>query len=317
MAKRTTLWTRDDIGKGDVAEKEVMRKPPERPASRAPARSEEEQQTARNSLIWQTVYPEYHQEAIEVTPTMAAVGLAAATPNRRVSAPRVDELGRAIENDWNFDGSPVRFDRNGGMFDGRHRLLACVKVNKPFYTCVVYGLPPEAMRTVDTNRVRTAGDQLGILNIPYAYQTAAAARWLLGIKQGIIGRQRLAREVTALAIKHETLPESVAMCYLAMGTAPSLISAIHYIGTHFLGLPDEADAFAAVFVNGTPAMENCPAKAWREHLLRLRNSRQFLTKEAQLYGTIHAWNKHVRKEPALKATTPTVATIDNFDVSLI
>lgn len=322
---RKTLWTKSDISalpEFPLSKEPLViatrKEPPSTLARKAPPRTDEERQASRDSLVWQTLYPEYHQEKIEITPEMAAVGLGRATQNRRVSEPRVNELATIItDGEWNFDGSPIRFDCEGGMFDGKHRLLACVKANKPILSCVVYGLPVEAIKTVDTNRVRTAGDQLAILGVHYSYQTAAAARWLIAIKQGKFSKQRLANEVTKLAVKHQAMSESVALCYQAMGVAPSLISAIHYATAHLVGQSEQADRFAEAFVSGVSSMENCPAIAWREHILRQRLVRQRLTKEYQLYGTIYAWNKFCKGEPILRMNVLAKAVINDLDVGLI
>lgn len=317
MAKRT-LWTKGDIADATPLELPLSKPSPATPVRKVPSKTDEERQASRDNLVWQTLYPEYYQEAIEITPAMAAVGLGRATQNRRVSEPRVNELATIITNgDWNFDGSPIRFDCEGGMFDGRHRLMACVKAKKSIFSCVVYGLPVGAMKTVDTNRVRTAGDQLAILGVHYSHQTAAAARWLIAIKQGKFSKQRLANEVTKLATKHQAMSESVALCYQAMGVAPSLISAIHYATAHLVGQSEQADRFAEAFVSGISSMEGCPAIAWREHILRQRLVRQRLTKEYQLYGTIYAWNKFCKGESISRMQVPATAVINGLDVSMI
>lgn len=100
---------------------------------------------------------------MKVTPTVAKKWLEKNTNNRKVSIPAVQSLSRALERgDWKIDGAAIRFDRNGFLIDGQHRLTAILETGKSIETFVVTGLDPKAFTTIDQGKKRTVGDVLGI-----------------------------------------------------------------------------------------------------------------------------------------------------------
>lgn len=273
---------------------------------------------ATSDISWRIQYDAFHQELLTITPEMATYALAHAAPNRTINDARVSELTDSMRSGWCVDGSPIRFDNRGLMFDGRHRLTACARASVPFRTCVVYGVPPDKTRHVDTNRVRTAGDMLAIRGVRYSLHAAAAACWLLGVKRGSVSGKRSTVDAADLVMRHRGIEDSSGVCYRAMGASPSLIAAVHYIGSTLLGRTEEASAFASVFVDGTPANgNNCSVKAAREYLLRLRQSRTAITKNSQLYIVSDAWNKHASGVGTKHFRVPEKTIIDGLDLDSI
>lgn len=98
---------------------------------------------------------------ITVTPKLAARWLTKNTCNRPLSQRTVETYAAAMTaKEWQLNGDTVRFDRNGNLIDGQHRLHACVKSGKSFSCYVVKDLPPEAFDTIDQGRPRTMADVL-------------------------------------------------------------------------------------------------------------------------------------------------------------
>ncbi len=62
-----------------------------------------------------------------------------------------------MEGRWQYNGDALRFDTAGRLIDGQHRLHACIEADVSFDTDVIFGLSPEAIRTIDIGRGRTAG----------------------------------------------------------------------------------------------------------------------------------------------------------------
>ncbi len=79
------------------------------------------------------------------------------TKNRYLSPKRVSNLTLAINaGDFVFNGDTIKFDFNGELMDGQHRLKAIVKadekaVGKGIQIVIVEGLDPEARKYIDTN----------------------------------------------------------------------------------------------------------------------------------------------------------------------
>lgn len=60
-----------------------------------------------------------------------------------------------LSGDWSNNGETIKFDQDGKLIDGQHRLMAIKKANKPVYMWVARGVDGNAFRTVDTGLART------------------------------------------------------------------------------------------------------------------------------------------------------------------
>lgn len=66
-----------------------------------------------------------------------------------------EALNRAMSNEqWVFDGSPIRFLKDGSFADGQHRMTAIKKSGKTHIFLVVMGLENEAYDSMDTGAIR-------------------------------------------------------------------------------------------------------------------------------------------------------------------
>lgn len=61
---------------------------------------------------------------------------------------------------WNFDGSPIRIDIQGNLFDGQHRLHSVIESASIQSFLFIAGLPVEAYNTTDTGLPRSYRDNL-------------------------------------------------------------------------------------------------------------------------------------------------------------
>jgi len=62
---------------------------------------------------------------------------------------------------WLMAGDPIRFDSDGTLLDGQHRLAAVVESGKAQYFIIVMGLDPRTFGVMDIGMARTPGDSLG------------------------------------------------------------------------------------------------------------------------------------------------------------
>jgi len=99
-------------------------------------------------------------EAERITPTKAKEYLLLRGANRVLSDGKVLEYAIAMEQgQWSLNGETIKFDDEGKLFDGQHRLEACVLAKVPFETYVARGISDErAMATVDTGKARSHTD---------------------------------------------------------------------------------------------------------------------------------------------------------------
>lgn len=104
-----------------------------------------------------------------VTSTVAEKWLATQRVNRVLNRHTVLAYRRdMIDGRWAFTGDPIRFDVDGCLIDGQHRLTALSLTEgypKTLEFVVVRGLPPEAQLSMDQGRRRSSGQQLQLTGI--------------------------------------------------------------------------------------------------------------------------------------------------------
>jgi hypothetical protein len=99
-----------------------------------------------------------------VYPKDAALMLETNKTNRPVRKSWVDWLAKTItDGEFITTHQGLAFDVTGRLIDGQHRLLACIKADKPIKVQVTRGLPVEAWFALDQGVLRTNSD---ILEIP-------------------------------------------------------------------------------------------------------------------------------------------------------
>jgi hypothetical protein len=81
--------------------------------------------------------------------------------NRKIRVLYVGRLAREIlSGGWIPISNGIGFDIEGNLVDGQHRLLACIKSQKPIWVIVVTGLPSKAMEHSDRGIGKTLPDVL-------------------------------------------------------------------------------------------------------------------------------------------------------------
>lgn len=107
---------------------------------------------------------------------------------RRPTQPHISFLASQMQNGkWVLNGDSIRFDTNGNLQDGLHRLMACIKANTPFTTIVVFNLSPRAILTIDNQkRARRFSDVLDVTfgRIKYSTATASFINFVTEFKNG-------------------------------------------------------------------------------------------------------------------------------------
>jgi len=81
--------------------------------------------------------------------------------NRKISIPHVYNLKLAMLNkEWVSDGSDIKFDIEGRLIDGQHRLEAIIRAGIPVEMLVTRGLSHEAAQVMDRGKTRSVSDVL-------------------------------------------------------------------------------------------------------------------------------------------------------------
>ncbi len=118
------------------------------------------------------------QILMEITPVMAHVMLGLNREgNRKISNITVRGYKKEmLADNWTVTNQGVAFDTNRELFDGRHRLTACIEADKPFTTWVAFGLDPANFKHVDVGRKRTSGQIFNMIGVAGGNNIAAVTR---------------------------------------------------------------------------------------------------------------------------------------------
>lgn len=121
-----------------------------------------------------------------ITPAEAKKMLGTMRKNRPLSDGKVIEYAVAMDRgEWEMNAETIKFDDQGRLFDGQHRLQACVLADKPFRSLVARGVTGEnAFATVDVGKNRTHGDVFGIAGFSNPSLVASVAMIVMLFTRG-------------------------------------------------------------------------------------------------------------------------------------
>lgn len=118
-------------------------------------------------------------KVVKVTPKKAGEWIQRNVNNRPVRRSRVDLYAGAMKSGaWKLNGDAIRFNGNGDLIDGQHRLLACISCGVPFETYVVHGIEHDAFDTIDQGDKRTTADVFSRHGYKHYTMLSAATRWV-------------------------------------------------------------------------------------------------------------------------------------------
>lgn len=96
-----------------------------------------------------------------VTPEIAEQMLGKNTHNRNLKAANLNGLVADMKaGNWQFNGEPIKFAKDGTLIDGQHRLTAIVKAGIPQEMLIVRGLEMKSQHTMDAGSTRSTADAL-------------------------------------------------------------------------------------------------------------------------------------------------------------
>lgn len=242
-----------------------------------------------------------------ITPDDAGRWLSHNTHNRHVRPNLVARFAVAMrKGEWAVNGESIKFDWNGAMLDGQHRLAAVVESGATIQSLVIHNLPPTTQETVDTGARRTPGDIFALRGYKRATTLAAAARYLLLIEQGSVKRSMggittskadpeiSPQDLFVIVGRYPMLPESIDLTdpVRYIGASHSQMAALHA----WLSKIDTADAatFFEQLGTGLGLTEGSPVYAlrrWLEHAsMEPTKHRKALNRVIVHALTIKAWN---------------------------
>lgn len=230
-----------------------------------------------------------------ITPAKAGEYLKANKNFRRMDEKRARQLASDIEDDnWQVNGEAIKFNCDGSLRDGQHRLRACVLAGKPIQSWVYRGLQDDS--TLDRHKNRSLSDYLRAQDEKNTLILAGTLQhiWRHDTKQWHAAGLSVAGTTPALLETLKNHPEVrnsvnavVAVTGKDVVVPPTMLAAVHYIGsrTH----PAQADAFMADVLSGANLSEVNAVFHLRRKFLANKGARHKMTRPEMLALIIKAW----------------------------
>jgi hypothetical protein len=242
-----------------------------------------------------------------ITPKKAMEWLKRNVQNRPLSQSLVNHYGKAMAvGEWKLNGDTIRFNGNGDLIDGQHRLTACVHSGKSFESYVIRGLAHDAFDTIDQGRKRTIGDVFARQGYKHYITLASAVRWLWVYENIQAGKPNVFRETIRadqandVLEKHPALHAAVEKARRFGGGKQKLIhhGALAFL-IYYTGQKDEAraDEFWSAVVESAGLKRESPAYLLNKRLIANLGSVAKLNGETITALAIKAWNAFRTNKP--------------------
>lgn len=226
-------------------------------------------------------------KTMSVEPEQAEKWLERNVANRTLRPSRVREYATAMtQGRWLYTADPIRFDEDGRLIDGQHRLLAVVRSGRTVEMHVVRGLAREAQDKVDTGATRTAADALKVRGFKHGAQLATIVpivNWLL--KSGGFAASYTRDEVVYWMGVHTGLDEIVEAAYKDRNLLPCQLApyaaAFYAARRRSTQVPATTEFFVDQLVDTIGLRSGSPALATRRYLLGLREDKRPNNKAAK------------------------------------
>jgi len=278
-----------------------------------------------NGDITLSPVPQVH--IVDVTPAMAAEWLTNRNNhNRKMSASRVATyIAEMRRGDWQYNGDPIRFDINGTLLDGQHRLSAVVGAAVTARFVLATGLPTESQDTMDQGGKRNVNNMLDLRGVANPNHVAAVGQMCWGYANDrLSGAATWKRGTPAQVLPF--IEEHLESLRAAVGQSRSLrrmvTTSLAAAGTaYWVFARADADAareFWSPLLDGVGLAESSPILLLRSRLIREAGASRKLPARDLLAVYIKAWNAWLAdqtisllvwkdSQPFPKAMTPAAA----------
>lgn len=230
-----------------------------------------------------------------ITPKKAMEWLKKNVHNRPLGQRHISRLASAMTaGQWKLNGETIKFNGNGDLIDGQHRLNACVKSGVSFDAYIVRGLDHGSFDTIDQGKARTAGDVLARRGEKSYCTLSAAVRivHIIGLNTGGFDKSTSIRadEVVACLEANPGLRES---CEFVLQFQKPVVQQSVTVALHYLFSQKDkarADAFWIRVLGGEGLTGGMPEYRLRERFITNRTAAAKLPTADILGLSIKAWN---------------------------
>lgn len=240
-----------------------------------------------------------------ITPKLAQLWMAKHAEIERkvghkIQRPLNEERVKVLSNEilagkWKVNGDSIRFNCDGRILDGQHRLSAVIRADAPIEAFVIFGLSSDVFDTIDVGAKRSCADVLAMVGEKNTTTLAAAVAIAeqYCTEENIGNHAIKTNEILDVLQKHVKIKNSM---YLAKSkearNAPVPVSCM--VGIHYLvsKLDEEkANEFFQKIVSGTDLEAQNPVLMLRNLIFNTKISAKASIRRRWICAiTIKAWN---------------------------
>lgn len=246
---------------------------------------------------------DFEVRVVVVTPSLARNILETRNvSNRKITKTNIKLISKAmVEGKWDFNGDAIRFDKNGNMIDGQHRLMSIVNTGLSIPMVIMTGISKDAFDTIDIGTKRSASDILSINKIKNEVLTASVVKFIYAFKNGKYSANRnTVRNLQNHEIMdyYDSLPNIVESVDFASKLkskgqklfTPSLLGGMHYLLSE--KDPEMATEFLEQLYVGSNLPNDSPIISLRNRLIKTKIDKNFtLTNTVLLQSILFVWDK--------------------------
>lgn len=219
--------------------------------------------------------------------------------NRKISRATVNNYAAAMQRgEWLFNGETIKFDTDGCLLDGQHRLMAIVHANLTLQLGVFRNLDKAAFKTIDTGKNRSGGDLLSLYGVKNPNAVATALRHVFfyetnqwtsrGAKWGRMSNTQLQETFDKygdIVKSADRAMRSPLFCKML----PHSVNIFGYYMTQRVSRT-KADIFFRELVDGRFSDNSDAVYTLRERLIETSNEYDKPSSKVKLCWLITAWN---------------------------
>lgn len=216
---------------------------------------------------------------------------------RKKNVNDIKKLAREIkEGRWQLNGETIKFDEDGWLKDGQHRLHACIEANAPFRTAVVYGIDSDL--NVDAGKKRSIAEWLAFRGEKETTALAAALRLQWRLENDRLNSFTNAgasaptnAEILAVLERHSQMRDAVRIASRYKAYAPH--SMLTFVVYNALQIDEEkARCFIDDLCKQTNLQEGDAALVLHKVLVNNKTAKRRMTSKQMLVALMKAWNAY-------------------------
>lgn len=215
--------------------------------------------------------------------------------NRPLSKKHVQFLTNEIEKEnWKVNGETIKFDEEGKLVDGQHRLHASIAADMPIQTYVIYDVPKDCFPTYDSGKKRTAGDSLHHMGEKNCFLLAAICRWVYIWERNIVLSATIVsnQEIIKTLEEYPEIRESVRIANNnRRKLIPSSVAAFIYFATSKSD-KQKAEKFFKMITTGAEIPSGSPVLLLLKKLIENKTNTAKLKSLEICALTIKTWNAY-------------------------